>query len=77
MIIMFCLLNYCITKTIQETEGRKYFPQEPQATRGPHSGQPWSTEWHAYNLTASFRFRAASSDTSKRGECHGGRLLLL
>jgi hypothetical protein len=53
--LFFFLLN-CITKTIRVTKGRKYFPQEPQATREPHFGEPRSREWHAYNLTASFRF---------------------
>ena len=37
LLLLFCLLN-CVTKTIRVAKGRKDFPQEPQATRGPHSG---------------------------------------
>ena len=53
--IILCLLNF-MTQTIQVTEGRKYFP------RGPHVGQPWSTErfrrfiYGNCNTTTNMRF---------------------
>ena len=38
--VVLCLLN-CITKAIQVTEGRKYFPQGPHVAGGSRVVQPW------------------------------------